>query len=389
MSTAPSRDRSFLEEIHGAVEIAAKEADDVDRAARFPREAIAALRTVRALSAHVPPQFGGGGVSFAAVADGCFELGRACAATGMVFAMHQIQVGSLVRHRQDAAPLERYLEELSERQLLIASATSEVGVGGDLRTSIAAAGASDGLVGFEKRAPTISYGAEADDLLVTVRRAPDADPSDQVLVLVRNGERELEQVSEWDPLGMRGTCSPGFILRAKIDPAQVLPVAFGEIATKTMVPFSHILWAHVWLGIATDAYDRARAFVRERARTSPGLVPPQAARLSELATLVHRMRSEVEAATSEYSSILESEDAQGDLATIGYAIRVNTLKVSASDLAPQICTLALTICGMAGYQNGMPFSVGRHLRDALSAGLMIGNDRIHATNAALLLVHKG
>ena len=49
---------------------------------------------------------------------------------------------------------------------------------------------------------------------------------------------------------------------------------------------------------------------------------------------------------------------------------------------------ALGICGIAGYKNDTPFSVGRHLRDALSAALMIGNDRIHATNAALLLVHK-
>ena len=44
---------------------------------------------------------------------------------------------------------------------------------------------------------------------------------------------------------------------------------------------------------------------------------------------------------------------------------------------------------MAGYKNDTPFSVGRHLRDALSGALMIANDRIHATNAGLLLVHKG
>ena len=44
---------------------------------------------------------------------------------------------------------------------------------------------------------------------------------------------------------------------------------------------------------------------------------------------------------------------------------------------------------MAGYQNTTPFSVGRHIRDSLSAALMIANERIHATNAALLLVQRG
>ena len=37
-----------------------------------------------------------------------------------------------------------------------------------------------------------------------------------------------------------------------------------------MTPISHILWSHVWLGIATDAFDRARAFVRAAAKRKPG-----------------------------------------------------------------------------------------------------------------------
>src|SRR4029078_11559639 len=75
--------------------------------------------------------------------------------------------------------------------------------------------------------------------------------------------------------------------------------------------------------------------------------------------------------------------------TVHYAVRINTLEISVSERAPAICAGALTICGMAGYKNDSPFSVGRQLRDALSGGLMIANERIHATNAALLLVHKG
>ncbi len=43
---------------------------------------------------------------------------------------------------------------------------------------------------------------------------------------------------------------------------------------------------------------------------------------------------------------------------------------------------------MVGYKNDTPFSVGRHLRDALSASLMVSNERIHETNAGLLLVAK-
>jgi len=209
-----------------------------------------------------------------------------------------------------------------------------------------------------------------------------------VLVLTRGTEAALEQTSQWDPLGMRGTCSPGFVVRGRVRDDNVIPVPFGEVAVETMVPFSHLLWAHVWLGIAAAAYDRARAFVRAQAG-APGSVPPTATRLAAVATALQAMRGEVAAATSEYVGMIEDGLEPEALGTIGYAIRINTLKISASEHAPRICAAALSICGMAGYQNGTPFSVGRHLRDALSGALMIANERIQATNAGLLLLHKG
>jgi acyl-CoA dehydrogenase len=46
------------------------------------------------------------------------------------------------------------------------------------------------------------------------------------------------------------------------------------------------------------------------------------------------------------------------------------------------------ICGMAGYKNDTEFSVGRHLRDLLSAPLMISNDRIELNTANLLLAQR-
>jgi acyl-CoA dehydrogenase len=46
------------------------------------------------------------------------------------------------------------------------------------------------------------------------------------------------------------------------------------------------------------------------------------------------------------------------------------------------------VCGIMGFKNDTPFSVGRHLRDAMSASLMVANERIHQTNASLLLIAK-
>ncbi len=116
-------------------------------------------------------------------------LARACAASGMIFAMHHIQVASIARHVGGSAYLRDYLGHVASDQRLVASATSEVGTGGDLRRSVACVeDRGDGRLGFTKQAPTVSYGGHADDILTTVRRDPGADASDQVLVVTPRDE---------------------------------------------------------------------------------------------------------------------------------------------------------------------------------------------------------
>jgi acyl-CoA dehydrogenase len=389
--TFPVRHLTSSEDFRQALEIAGQRAAEVDRESRFPFEAVRALRSAGALGWCVPPEYGGAGAQMDDLAEATFELSRRCSATGMIFAMHQIQVACIVRHLGDSSWFRDYLRRLVREQRLIASATSEVGVGGEIRKSLAAIhsakDASPGMLQFEKKASTISYGAHADDVLTTVRRSPDADQGDQVLVLTHTSEMEMKRISEWDTLGMRGTCSPGFLIRATCLADQVLPVPFATIGAETMVPFSHILWAHVWLGLSADAYSRAQRFVRDQARQNPKATPPSALHLSKASVLMAEFRALVQEALREYMSLADGEGRQ-TLSTIGYAVRVNNLKIAASEAALEACQRALRVCGFMGYKNDGPYSVGRHLRDVLSAALMISNDRLHATNAALLLVHR-
>jgi acyl-CoA dehydrogenase len=302
----------------------------------------------------------------------------------MVFAMHQIQVACIVRHLDDAPWFEAYLGELAAGQRLIASVTSEVGTGGDMGRSVAAVTpGDDGVCTFEKQAPTVSYGAHADDFFTTLRAGPSSEPGDQVVVLTRKGQTTLEPKGTWDPLGMRGTCSPGYVVRAEFPAEQVLPTPFPRVSSESMVPISHILWSHIWLGISTDAFDRARAFVRAMAKQRPGETPPTAARLSHLMSELMLLRAEVASGLRDF---VESDREQ--LGTMAAALRFNNLKIAASEQAPRVCQAAMGVCGIVGYKNDTPFSVGRHLRDAMSACLMVANERIHQTNASLLLIAK-
>ena len=245
----------------------------------------------------------------------------------------------------------------------------------------------DGQCSFEKQAPTVSYGSHADDLFTTMRKSEDADGGDQVVVLTKSGQAELEQVGTWDPFGMRGTCSPGFTIRANFPREQVLPPAFSTVSGQTMVPVSHILWSHLWLGIATDAFDRARKFVRDSARQKPGQPIPAATRLSHLMVDLSLLRAEVRSGLEDFTDPEGSWDGEQS-ETMARALRFNYLKIAASEQAPRVCQGAMGVCGIVGFKNDTPYSVGRHLRDSMSAALMIANERIHQTNATLLLVAK-
>lgn len=390
MSTISTRRGAALADLAEDIgrDTAALHADAVDRDARFPVEAMADLGAAGALGAAVPEAYGGRGDDLGELAQACLTLGRHCASTAMVFAMHQIQVLSLVRHTDGSPWLADYLRSVATEGRLIASATSEVGIGGDLSRSTAALRRGPGGLRFQKQAPTVSYGAHADDVLVTLRRTPESDKGDQVAVLARRGDYEMEPTGSWDPLGMRGTCSPGFVITGRIEPGQVVATPFATIAQESMTPIAHVLWSHVWLGIACDAFERARAFVRAGARKNPEAAQPTMAalRLSQLSSELSPLRAEVAGGLADFMAVPDGD--REALHTLSVALRFNNLKIVTSVLAPQICRGAMEVCGIAGYRNDTPFSVGRQLRDAMSGCVMVANDRMHATDARMLLVAK-
>jgi acyl-CoA dehydrogenase len=362
--------------------VASAHAAMVDRESRFPREAFDAARTERLLGLAVSPELGGEGIGVADIADICYRLGQACASTALIYAMHQTKMACVVGHGLSSPWHRQFLRRLCAEQLLLASSTTEGQAGGDLRNS-AAAVEGEALITLERQATVISYGAFADGLVTTARRAADAASSDQVLVTFLKSDYALEPLNGWDAFGMRGTCSGGFKLRASGLREQILPDSYEKIHSHTMMPFAHLAWSSVWAGIATAAVGRARGFVRKAAYRAGGTMPPAAAHLTRATATLRTLRSLIAA------SLQRFEAASADHATlesIDFQTGMNMLKVNASELAISTVMGAMQACGIAGYRNDTEFSMGRHLRDILSSPIMISNDRILANAAAASLL---
>jgi acyl-CoA dehydrogenase len=364
--------------------VAALHAEDVDRDGRFPAEAITAAKALGLMGLMAPTSLGGEEVSLSQIADICYALGRACASTAMIYAMHQVKVACVVRHGMGAAWQEDFIRKLVRDQLLLASSTTEGSGGGNVRSSEAPIEREGVHIRLERAASVISYGAEADAVVTTARRNAEAAASDQVLAVFLKRDYTLERTLSWDTLGMRGTCSAGFTLRAQGTVDQVVPAPYGQIHAQSMVPAAHILWSSAWAGVAASAVEKARKYLRKAVRGG-GEMPPSAPYFTRANASLRALRALITTTADRYEAIKDDPDA---LMAMDFQSEINLLKVDASELAVQAVMSALRCGGLSSYRNDSDVSIGRHLRDVLSSPIMINNDRILANVAASALLSE-
>jgi acyl-CoA dehydrogenase len=364
-----------------AAAVALMHAEDVDTNARYPTEAMSMLKEQRLMGIMVPRELGGEGATMSQCAEVCYVLGRACASTGMIYAMHLVKVACIVTHGMGISWQENILRRLDKEQLLFASSTTEGMGGGNVRSSASAIVESDGRISLDRDASVISYGDYADGLVTTARRSATSDASDQVLAVFMREDYDLNLTGGWDTLGMRGTCSTGFRLSARGVAEQVLPVAYDKIHGQTMTPAAHLLWGSVWAGIASAAVQKAELFVRKAMRGASGQTPPGAARLGEAKTKLRLLRSMLSVALDQYEKGHDDKRIWGSLE---YQTALAMTKVDASELALETVMACYRTCGLAGYRNDGDASIGRHLRDILSSPIMINNDRIASSMASAM-----
>ncbi|WP_030013576.1 acyl-CoA dehydrogenase family protein [Curtobacterium sp. S6] len=376
---------TFENRVKAVADIAAKHAADVDSESRFPYEAIDEAREQGLLGAPFSEEEGGLGASHAQLCEVGQVIAAACASTAMILMMHYSQALCLVGHASSEALLE-FRGEAASEQLLLASATTEEGIGGDTRRSSCHIEEKDGRARVSKRCPVISYGRYADAILLTARRGVDSPDSDQVMMVIRQDEATLERTRGWDSMGMRGTMSEAFVVEAVVSTSMIFDDPFATISSHTMLPASHTLWASAWYGVASAAGQTARRSAQRAARKVAGTTPLQAIRVAELEVDLQRMHDSVTASIRRFDEARENTQV---LESPRFAIAMDTLKISASRSARTICSQAMEIVGISAYSNASPMSLSRQVRDVHGFSLMIGNDRLLDTAAGLHMISRG
>lgn len=300
----------FVAAVHAIGPQIAERAAAHDRSGEFVGENYVLLREKKLLSAGVPRELGGGGATYAELAELLRALAGYCPSTALALSMHTHLVAASVwrhLHGQPAAPL---LTKVAESELVLVSTGA-----GDWLESVGSSQRVDGgyRVSGQKR---FASGSPAGNMVMT--SAPFDDPEQGPIVMhfaVPTSAEGVRIGNDWDTLGMRGSGSHTLTLENVFVPDAAISVkrprgqwhpSFNVICVAALP-----LVTSVYLGVAEAAARIAREAAKKKAAE-----PTTVFSIGEMenALLIAQMAwREAVAAVREYAFAPENELASASL----------------------------------------------------------------------------
>jgi acyl-CoA dehydrogenase len=367
-------------------DVAAAAAASVDSDNRFPHEAFQALRDVGLLGLLVPRDLGGLGGRVTDVCEAGTALAAECLSTGLIWAMHSQQVAIMADHA--SAQWREPLREIAAQGHLVASATTEPEKGGALLLAHAPLNSdADGVLHIDRPSPVVSYGAEAEYYLVTVRGGPEEPQTNVRFVLLSRSHATI--TSGWDAMGMRGTRSVAMRFTGDVRPDQVLEGDFRGVITKTAVPVAHLAWTSVWYGGARGALNRLVSALRDAKASERRQLGSEVfrVRLGEIRMSLDLVAAMLAHLLQRYEAMRADESPASAFDDPDWTIALNGLKVAGSRLTFSAVDGLIGIAGLArGYLRNDALGLERTFRDLRSAALMVNNDQLLQINAKRMFI---
>ncbi|MEW8615776.1 MAG: acyl-CoA dehydrogenase family protein [Candidatus Thiodiazotropha sp.] len=357
---------SILEQVQNIAKgVVADNANDVDRQARWPEEAIRMLQKAGIAGLTVPAEYGGLGHGSFAVAQVCELLGQECGSTAMCFGMHC--VGSAVLSAKATSDQqERFLHPIVAGEHLTTLSLSEAGTGSHFyipSTQLDAISPQAYRINGTKT--FVTNGNYADSYVVsTVAAGPDGPLGEFSCIVVPATSEGLEWGPPWSGMGMRGNSSRSLTLdNVEIERNNLLGEEGDQIwyVFQVVAPIFLMAMTGTYLGIACAALEEARVHLlkRQYKESGSGLsqVPVVQHRLGCLWGMLERTRRLC------YHAAASFDAGEPDALPA-----VFTAKAEVADCAVAIVNEVMTLSGGQAYRDES--RLHRLLRDARAAHVM-------------------
>jgi len=341
-------------------------AAEIDETDVFPRQLVEQMGELGLMGLPIPEGYGGVGADFLSYILAIEEISYACAALGVILAVHT-SVGSFpILYFGTEEQKRRYLPKLTTGELLGAFALTEPGAGSDaggMRTRAIRDG-DDYILNGNK--VFITNGGEAD--VYCVFAVTDATRGNRGLTAFlvdketpgfRIGKKERK-------MGLNGSATAELIFEDARVPVEnrLGAVNEGFVIAMKLLNGGRIGIAAQGLGIARAAFDAAHEYVRNRKQFGQELVQFQGIQfmLADMATKIEASRWLVY-----HAAQMKEDDVQ-------CAKEASMAKLFATDTAMQVTTDAVQLLGGYGYIKEYP--VERFMRDAKVTQIYEGTNQI-------------
>jgi alkylation response protein AidB-like acyl-CoA dehydrogenase len=334
-------------------------AEEVDREARFPEEAIEAARAAGFLGVLIPREYGGAGLDAIAFAVCIEELAQACASTSVIVDVHT-SVGSepILLFGTDEQK-RRWLPPLASGELLGAFALTEPAAGSDAASLTMTARRSGGDYVLNGTKVFITNIGRAGVYVVFARTGPDEKAAGVSAFLVRGDAPGVRVGQLFKKMGLHGSPTGELVLEDVVVPAadRLAPEGQGFTVAMRALDSGRIGISGQALGIAQAAVDEARSVLveRERSQGDDFLLADMATRLESARLLAY------------HAAWLCSKGRP-------FTRQASMAKLHCTDTAMQIATDAVQLAGEEGAAGGSPFE--RHLRDAKALQIYEGSNQV-------------
>ena len=347
-------------------------AAEVDRAHRFPDEAIKAASESGLMGVLVPREYGGAGLDALAFAICIEELAQACAATAVIVDVHTSVGTEPILLFGDEDQKRRWLPRLASGELLGAFALTEPSSGSDAAAlKMTARRAGDAYVLNGTKVFITNIG-RAGLYVVFARTGPEEKAAGVTAFLVPAEAVGVRVGQVFEKMGLHGSPTGELVLEdVKVPAANRLGrEGQGFMVAMRALDSGRIGISGQALGIAQAAVDEARALMRER-----GHEQGDDFSLADMATRVESAR------------LLAYRAAWLCSRGKPFTREASMSKLHSTDTAMQVALDALQIAGEDGAIAGSPLE--RHVRDAKALQIYEGSNQVQRIVIARELLKTG
>lgn len=347
-----------------AATVVASNVEREEAEALWPEPAMRALADAGFMGLFVPEELGGQGQGMTGLLAISEVLAQESPSVALCYAMHCVGT-AVIAAKADDHQKQAYLEPIARGEHITTLALSEPGSGAHFylpETRLTRAGDDfivDGTKSF------VTNGGHADSYVISTSAIDEqGTPGAFSCLLVDASASGLCWGEPWLGVGMRSNSSRTVTLEGVRVPTRNLLGAEGDqqwYMFEIIAPYFLMAMAGTYTGVATAAFEIARAHLGRRRHTHSGELlgtdPVLAHRLGDLWTQLKMTRQLVHSAA-------QQADVNGDDALLA----VLASKVAAGEAAVDIANEAMTLTGGIGYRQGG--KLARMLHDARASHVM-------------------